>query len=76
MVIISPGIVCINIISNLHCKFAIPRKFTVKRLSGGTNKKFPTKNGEESSLADKVIEISTLELVIDILEIVNSVSTH
>lgn len=45
------------------------RKSQHKRDTGVTNKKLPTKNGEESSLVDKVIEISNLELMRDILAI-------
>ena len=39
------------------------------RTSGGINKKLPIKSDEESSLVDKVIEISNLDLVRDLIEI-------
>lgn len=35
--------------------------------SEGSNKKLPTKNDEESSLVDYVIELSNLELIKDFL---------
>jgi hypothetical protein len=40
----------------------------------GDNKKLPTKNGEESSLVDKVIEISNLEILKDLAEVVDSLN--
>ncbi|MEA1897814.1 MAG: hypothetical protein U9N53_09150 [Bacteroidota bacterium] len=39
--------------------------------SGSTNKKLPTKNDDESSLVDYTIEISNLELVKDLVEVVD-----
>jgi len=54
------------------------RKSQHKRDTGVTNKKLPTKNGEESSLVDKVIEplarrsqISNLELLKDLDEVID-----
>jgi len=44
-------------------------KSEFKRVSEGINKKLPIKSDEESSLVDKVIEISNLDLVRDLIEI-------
>jgi len=40
-----------------------------KRTSEGANKKLPIKSDEESSLVDKVIEISNLELLKGIVKV-------
>ena len=46
-------------------------KSQFQRVSEGTNKKLPIKSDEESFVVDKVIEISNLDMVRDVREIID-----
>jgi hypothetical protein len=48
-------------------------KFQFQRDSERSNKKLPTKNGEESCVVDYMIEISNLDLLKDLAEVVEYV---